>query len=72
MTPIRMVAVALLVGGIVLVVMGVIASDSFADNVSRTFTGHFTDKTSWYLLGGVGAAVVGAIMLVPGLGAKRA
>ena len=63
MSSTRIFAIVLLVVGAVLFTMGVIASDSFADHLSRTFTGHFTDQTTWYLLGGLAAAVAGVVML---------
>jgi ABC-type antimicrobial peptide transport system permease subunit len=54
-----LVSVTLLVGGIVFVVLGNIAMDSFSSDVSRFFTGSPTDKAVWMLLGGIVAAVVG-------------
>jgi hypothetical protein len=49
-----------LVGGIVLIVFGVNASDSTASGFSRFFTGNPTDKTMWLLIGGTVAAIAGA------------
>lgn len=70
MPPKRMVGVVLLVVGVVLLMMGVNASHSVADRVSDTFTGRFTDKTTWYIVGGIAAAIMGLLMtLMPG---KRA
>ena len=53
------IAVALLVGGIVLIVIGINATNSFSSDVSRFFTGSPTDKAVWMLIGGVVAAVAG-------------
>ena len=55
----RIISLALLVGGIVLIVYGVNASDSISSDVSRFFTGNPTDKTIWFLIGGVVAAALG-------------
>jgi len=44
-------SVALLAVGIVLIIMGVSASESFSSDVSRFFTGSPTDKTVWLLIG---------------------
>jgi hypothetical protein len=55
----NMIFVALLVVGVVLLVLGVIASDSVSSDFSRLFTGNPTDKTVWLLIGGGLAAVVG-------------
>ena len=52
---------ALLVGGIVLIVFGISAADSFSSDVSRFFTGSPTDKAMWMLIGGSVAAVVGLL-----------
>jgi uncharacterized membrane protein YidH (DUF202 family) len=53
------IAIALLVGGIVLAIFGISAADSFSSDVSRFFTGKPTDKSMWMLIGGIVAAVVG-------------
>ena len=55
----KTISLALLVGGIVLIVIGVNATNSFSSDVSRFFTGSPTDKAVWMLIGGILAAVVG-------------
>jgi hypothetical protein len=55
----KIVSLALLVGGVVLIIFGIQATDSFSSDVSRFFTGSPTDKAVWMLLGGIVAAVVG-------------
>ena len=57
----KIVSLALLAGGIVLIVLGVKATNSFGSDVSRFFTGSPTDKAVWMLIGGVLAAVVGLV-----------
>ena len=59
-------SVALLAVGIVLIIMGVSASESFSSDVSRFFTGSPTDKTVWLLIGGIAAAIVGLFGLLRG------
>jgi len=59
----RIIGIVLLILGIVLLVVGVNSSNSVVDQVSETFTGRFTDKTTWYLIGGVISALVGVLML---------
>jgi hypothetical protein len=49
----------LLVVGVVLLVMGVIESDSISSDFSRLFTGEPTDKAVWLLIGGGLATIVG-------------
>lgn len=56
----KTISLALLVGGLVLVIYGMQASDSVGSGVSRFFTGSPTDKAMWLLIGGIVAAVVGA------------
>lgn len=53
------ISIALLVGGIVLLVYGISASDSIGSSFSRFFTGSPTDKTMWLLIGGAVCAAVG-------------
>jgi hypothetical protein len=55
----KAVSLALLVVGIVLIVFGVNATESFSSDVSRFFTGSPTDKALWLLIGGIVAALVG-------------
>jgi hypothetical protein len=57
---------ALLAGGILLIIFGVNASNSFGSDISRFFTGSPTDKAIWMMVGGVVAAVVGLLGLMRG------
>jgi len=59
----KLISLALLAGGIVLIVMGVNASSSFSSDVSRFFTGSPTDKAVWMVIGGVVASLAGLAML---------
>jgi hypothetical protein len=60
------ISLALLIGGIALLVYGVIASDSLASDFSRFFTGSPTDKTMWLLIGGAIATIVGGAGVLRG------
>jgi Protein of unknown function (DUF3185) len=62
----KIISLALLGGGIVLIIYGINASNSVGSGFSRFFTGNPTDKTIWFLLGGIVAAAVGAGGLVRG------
>lgn len=62
----KIIALAFLVCGIVLVIYGVSASESFGSDVSRFFTGSPTDKTIWLLIGGIVAIAVGLFGLLRG------
>ena len=50
-------AVVLLAVGVILVIWGLNASESFGSNVSKLFTGAPTDKTIWLIVAGI---VIGA------------
>jgi len=58
----KVASVALIAGGLTLIVFGVRATHSFNSDVSRLFTGSPTDKAMWMLIGGVITAVVGLTM----------
>ena len=60
------ISLALLVGGIILIIYGASASDSLGSDFSRFFTGSPTDKTMWLLLGGSVAGVVGLVGVLRG------
>ena len=53
---------ALLVGGIILIVFGVNESNSLGSDINRVVTGNPTDKSMWMLIGGAVAAVIGLVM----------
>jgi uncharacterized membrane-anchored protein len=52
-------SILLIVAGIVMVVFGVNAMDSFSSDVSRFFSGNPTDRSMWLLIGGIVAIAVG-------------
>jgi hypothetical protein len=62
----KLLSLALLVGGIILIAYGMNASDSIGSSFSRMFTGSPTDKTIWLLVGGLVAAAIGAGGLMRG------
>ena len=57
---------ALLIVGIVLIIWGLSASDSFSSDVSRFFTGSPTDKTIWLIVGGIVVAMIGLFGILRG------
>lgn len=57
---------ALLVGGVVLIVIGFNSMNSFSSDVSRFFTGSPTDKAVWMLIGGCVAAIAGLTLTLRG------
>ncbi len=55
----RIISMVLVIGGVALVVMGILAMDSFNSDVSRLFTGSPTDKSVWMFVTGVIAIIIG-------------
>ena len=72
MNPQRIFGIVLLLVGVILLIVGMNASHSVADQVSNSFTGRFTKDTMWYLIGGGAAALFGLLLVVVGAGGKRA
>jgi hypothetical protein len=72
MSPPRIIGIVLLIIGVIVMVWGMNASHSVADQVSNTFTGRFTQTTTWYIIGGIAAAVFGLVLTVFGASGKGA
>jgi len=66
----RILSLAFLVGGIVLIIYGLSSADSLGSDLSRFFTGSPTDKTIWLLIGGIVATAIGAGGLLTGAKSK--
>ena len=62
----KAIALALLAGGIILLIFGVNAYNSTSYDVSRFFSGSATDKSIWLLVGGAVASVLGFAGLMRG------
>ncbi|MBX3379057.1 MAG: DUF3185 family protein [Phycisphaeraceae bacterium] len=66
MNPQRIAGIVAIVIGVILLVVGMNSSHSVADQVSNTFTGRFTQATTWYIIGGIGTALLGLLLLLSG------
>ena len=62
----KVIAVALLIGGGVLLYVGWQEKESFQSSVSETFQGSPTDRSMWFLGGGAVAVILGGGMLLKG------
>jgi hypothetical protein len=67
----RILGVVLLAVGVVLLLFGLNATDSLTEEVKEGLTGKYTDKTTWYILGGVALTLVGGAMALIGGGRTR-
>jgi hypothetical protein len=68
----RVFGIVLLVIGGILLIVGMNASHSAADQISNTFTGRFTHETAWYIFGGGAAALFGLLLLLVGASGRKA
>lgn len=59
----RILSLALLGAGIVLIVLGISESNSVSSGISRFFTGLPTDRSTWMIAGGVMGVLVGMMGL---------
>ena len=62
----RAVGLALLVGGIILLIFGIQASQSFSSGVSNALTGAPTNRSVWMIVVGAVAAIVGIVVAFRG------
>lgn len=62
----RIFGIVLLIVGVVLMIYGMNASHSAADQISNTFTGKFTHQTAWYIFGGGTVGLLGLLMVLFG------
>lgn len=65
----RILGIALIVAGAIMLFMGWNATESLTEQASEALAGRYTDDTRMYLIGGAVAAVVGFLLLF--FGAKR-
>ena len=66
MTSQRILGAVLLVVGLILLYFGLNATDSVSENVKEGLTGRYTDKTTWFIVGGAAAAVAGLVLAFVG------
>ena len=55
----RIIGIALLAMGVVLLILGVSATDTVGEQASKTFFGHYTNQTLWFIIGGIVSGIVG-------------
>ena len=62
----KAISLAILAGGILLLIFGINAYNSSSSDISRFFTGSATDKSMWMVVGGAVATVLGLVGLLRG------
>ncbi len=56
------VGVVLVAVGIALLVMGMNATESVGERLTEGVTGHYSDRTTWYIIGGIAGIVAGGAL----------
>ncbi len=62
----KAISLAVLAGGIVLLIFGISAYNSTSSDISRLFSGSATDKSIFLLVGGAVMTVLGLVWLLRG------
>ncbi len=62
----QMAGIVALVLGAVLLGFAYHSSNAPLDQISSTLTGHYTNQTMWYLIGGIGIALGGGLLAIFG------
>lgn len=65
----RILGIALIVAGAIMLYMGWTATESLTEQASEAIAGRYTEDTRRYLIGGAVSGVVGLLLLI--FGAKR-
>jgi hypothetical protein len=60
----RVIGTALFIGGVIMLIFGIAATQKTGEKIVDALTGHYTDATMWYIIGGV-------ILIVGGIGLTR-
>ena len=60
----RIIGITLLVVGAVLLATGYRSSGTAVDQLSDAFLGRYTDRTMWYIVGGIAAMIGGGLMVM--------
>lgn len=67
----RILGIALIVVGAILLYFGYEASQSITEEVRRELSGRFSDNTTWYFIGGGAAVVLGLLLGIFGVKGAR-
>lgn len=62
----RIIGLLIIAIGVVLLIFGIAASRSFGEQIVEGLTGRYTDRTTWFLMGGIAAIVGGGVLCLFG------
>jgi hypothetical protein len=62
----RVVGLGILAAGIVLVVLGLQATGTFSEEVTKELTGEYSARTIWFIAGGAAAVAIGGALGLTG------
>jgi hypothetical protein len=52
--------------GVVLLIIGANAANSLGDKATYLFVGRLTDRTTWFIIGGIALSLAGLLMVIFG------
>ena len=55
----RALGATIFAAGIVLLVFGIISTQKVGEEITSSVTGHYTDATLWYIIGGIALMIAG-------------
>jgi hypothetical protein len=67
----RLLGIVLLLFGVGVLIYGLNASHSMADQMNNMFAGRFTETTTWYIIAGAVAGLLGLLLVALGGGRNR-
>ena len=56
----RLLGLAILIVGVVLLIFGINSTHAFNEKIAETVQGHFTNKTTLYIIGGIVCIIIGS------------
>lgn len=56
----RVLGIAISIVGIILLVLGIVATQNTSESIVHGVTGEYTNKTVWYIIGGIALILGGA------------
>jgi hypothetical protein len=58
----RLLGLLILIVGIVIFILGINATHAFNEKIASSIEGHYSNKTTWYILSGIVCIVIGTAL----------